>query len=62
MRQVASDYSGVDVREVNIFEEADRTAAFNVFSTPFIVVDGRLAFRGVPGETELRATIAEAAR
>ena len=62
MRQVASDCSGVDVREVNVFEEPDRTASFNVFSTPFIVVNGRLAFVGVPREAELRATIARAIR
>jgi hypothetical protein len=57
---VASDYPGVHVREVNVLDEPDRTAGFNVFSTPFIVVNGEMWFVGVPREADLRARIAQA--
>jgi hypothetical protein len=50
----------VDVREVNVIDEGERTAAFGVFSTPFIVINGVLAFVGVPREAELRARFGEA--
>lgn len=44
---------------MNILDDVDRTTLFGVFSTPFIVVDGSLAFVGVPREGELRARIGE---
>ena len=54
VRQVAPDYAGVDVREVHITEAADRVVEYGVFTTPFIVIDGRVEFVGVPRESELR--------
>ena len=53
--RVASRYPGVDVRDVDLVEAAERAARYNVFTTPFIVVDGELAFVGVPREPELEA-------
>ena len=41
--QVAPDYPGVEVREVHIMDAADRVVDYGVFSTPFIVMDGRFA-------------------
>jgi hypothetical protein len=57
VRQVASDYPGVEVRDADILNDADRTATFGVFTTPFIVVDGQLAFVGVPREADLRTLL-----
>ena len=56
--RVANDYPGVTVREVHIMDAADRVAEYGVFSTPFIVIDGALAFVGIPREADLRARIA----
>lgn len=58
MRQVASDYPNVEVREVNIMQAAERVADYKVFTTPFIVMDGELTFGGIPRESDLRAHIA----
>lgn len=44
---------------MNIIEHVERTATFGVFSTPFIVINGVLAFVGVPPEEELRARIGQ---
>jgi glutaredoxin len=55
VRRVASDYPHLEVREVNVIDAADRLADFKVLTTPFIVIDGRLEFVGVPTEAALRA-------
>ena len=52
--QVAPDYAGVEVREVHITEASDRVIEYGVFSTPFIVINGKVEFVGVPRERELR--------
>jgi len=62
VRQVAPDYAGVDVREVHITEAADRVVQYGVFTTPFIVIDGRVAFVGVPRESELRRRLSLTAK
>ena len=54
VRQVVSDYEGVEVREVHILDAPERVVEYGVFSTPFIVIDGAVAFVGVPRETDLR--------
>lgn len=58
VEKVARDYPDVTVREIHIMDAADRVAAYGVFSTPFIVMDGALAFVGTPRESDLRARIA----
>lgn len=57
VEQVAKDYPDVTVRRIHIMEAADRVAAYGVFSTPFIVMDGAVEFVGVPREADLRARI-----
>jgi glutaredoxin len=52
--QVARDYPGVEVREVHILDAPDRVIEYGVFSTPFIVIDGKVEFVGVPKESDLR--------
>lgn len=59
VRQVAPDYTGVEVRDVHITEAPERVADYGVFTTPFIVMDGTLEFVGVPRETDLRGRIAQ---
>jgi glutaredoxin len=54
VRQVAPDYPDVEVREIHILDAPDRVVGYGVFSTPFIVIDGTVAFVGVPKERELR--------
>jgi glutaredoxin len=61
VKEVAKDYSGVEVREVHILDAVERVAAFGVFTTPFIVMDGKLEFVGVPRESELRSRVLERA-
>jgi len=40
-------------------QAAERVADYNVFTTPFIVMDGELTFGGIPRESDLRAHIAQ---
>ena len=58
VQKVVQDYPDVTVRSIHILDAADRVAAYGVFSTPFIVMDGALEFVGLPRETDLRARIA----
>ena len=60
IRHVAPDYAGVDVREVHMTEAADRVVEYGVLTTPFIVIDGRVEFVGVPRERDLRERITAA--
>jgi glutaredoxin len=52
--QIAPDYPGVEVRAIHITDAAERVVQYGVFSTPFIVIDGAVAFVGVPREADLR--------
>ena len=54
VRQVATDYPGLEVREIHILDAPDRVVEYGVFSTPFIVIDGKVEFVGVPRESDLR--------
>ena len=54
VQQIVPDYPGVEVREIHILDAPDRVVEYGVFSTPFIVIDGKVAFVGVPKETALR--------
>ena len=54
VQQIAPDYPDVEVREIHILDAPDRVVEYGVFSTPFIVIDGKLEFVGVPKERDLR--------
>jgi len=60
LQQVAPDYPGVEIREIHITEAPDRVVDYGVFTTPFIVIDGRVAFVGVPRESDLRQRLSGA--
>ena len=54
VQQVVPDYPGVEVREIHILDAPDRVVEYGVFSTPFIVIDGKVEFVGLPKESDLR--------
>jgi glutaredoxin len=54
VRKVACDYAGVEVRDVHVTEAVERVVEYAVWSTPFVVIDGRVEFIGLPRESELR--------
>ena len=54
IKHVVADYAGVEVREIHIADAPERVVDYGVFSTPFIVIDGKVAFVGVPRESDLR--------
>ena len=58
VQRVAEGQAGIEVRSVDVLDAADRVAAYRVFTTPFIVIDGRLEFTRLPSESDLRARIA----
>jgi glutaredoxin len=58
--RIAGDYAGVEVREIHIADAPDRVVEYGVFSTPFVVIDGQVAFVGVPREPDLRRRLAPA--
>jgi thiol-disulfide isomerase/thioredoxin len=62
VEKVAQEFPDVTVRAIHILEAPDRVAAYGVFSTPFIAMNGALEFVGVPREADLRARIAARAR
>jgi glutaredoxin len=57
LKQVAADYPGVEVREIHILDAPERVVDYGVFSTPFIVIDGKVEFVGVPKESDLRGRL-----
>jgi len=54
VRKVASGYAGVEVRDVHVTDAVERIIEYAVFATPFLVIDGRVEFIGMPRESELR--------
>ena len=55
---MASEYPNIDVRTVDIMQAVGRVIDYRVFTTPFIVIEGKLDVIGVPREAELRARLA----
>ena len=60
IKQVVPEYPGVEVREIHIADAPERVVDYGVFSTPFIVIDGDVAFVGVPRESDLRRRLEQA--
>ena len=56
--QVVQDFPHVEVREIHITEAPERVVDYGVFSTPFVVIDGKVEFVGVPREKDLRERLA----
>lgn len=59
IKRVLADYPDVELREIHITDAADRVVDYGVFSTPFIAIDGKLEFVGVPREADLRGRIGQ---
>jgi hypothetical protein len=58
VRRVVADMPSIEMQAVDVLDAGDRVAGYRVFTTPFIVIDGRLEFTGLPSETDLRSRIA----
>jgi len=56
--QIVPDFPNVEVREIHITDAPERVVDYGVFSTPFIVIDGKVEFVGVPREKDLRERLA----
>jgi len=52
----------VDYRERDVVAALEDAARLGILTTPAIVIDGRLAFSGLPARETLRATLEAAAR
>ena len=54
VEQEARDFTGLSYRTIDVVESPDIGARYGVLSIPAIVINDRLAFRGVPQEKALR--------
>lgn len=52
--QVLSEFPALDWEEVDLTEQPELAAEYGIMSVPAVVIDGRLAFTGVPKEGALR--------
>jgi glutaredoxin len=59
IQRIVPEYAGVEVREIHIVDAPQRVVDYGVFSTPFIVIDGAVAFVGVPREADLRRRLSQ---
>lgn len=61
VREVAPSFgNSVEVEEVNAWEEQERTAKYGIMGVPAIVINGKVAFVGVPDRKALIKAIEEA--
>jgi hypothetical protein len=54
VNKVAQDFPGIDYRVLDLTESPEIGIRYAVHSTPAIVINGKLAFNGVPKEKALR--------
>lgn len=52
----------VELREVNLADQPQLALRYGVFSTPALVINGRLEFTGVPKEAKLSQRLETLAR
>lgn len=52
--EVLSEFPGLDWEEIDLTERPEVAAEHGLMSVPAVVIDGRLAFAGVPKEAALR--------
>ena len=58
IQQVLQDYKGkVVVKETDITKDPSRLVQLGIMGTPAVLVNGKLAFEGVPDERKLREKI-----
>jgi len=54
VEQEARDFPGLSYRTIDVAESPEIGVRYGVLSTPAIIINDRLAFRGVPKEKALR--------
>ncbi len=54
VRQAGRDFPGLSYRTIDVAESPEIGARYGVLSTPAIIINDILAFRGVPKEKALR--------
>lgn len=52
--RVLEQLPGLDWEEIDLTEQPELAAEYGIMSVPAVVIDGRLAFTGVPKEEALR--------
>lgn len=57
VEKVAGKLPSIQVTKVDITENPEAVQKYMLFATPGIVIDGELAFTGIPKEEELRRKI-----
>ena len=57
IRNLMKDIQGITVKEINIIENPEIAVKYGVFSTPAIIINGKLEFNLVPSEEELKVAI-----
>lgn len=58
IRSIIRNQKNVEFREIDITKQPEILQKYQIFSTPGIVMNGKLEFRGLPKEKELKAKIA----
>ncbi len=56
---LATEFSGIEIVEINVLEQLDYAVALGLLATPAIAIDGRLCFTGLPSVKTLRAHFTE---
>lgn len=60
LAKIKKDMPNLKIKEVNILEHPEEVQKYQIMSSPGIVIDGKLAFTGVPKEADLRKKLAKA--
>ncbi|MFD2334555.1 thioredoxin family protein [Cohnella sp. GCM10020058] len=57
VKQVAAEFSQIEIRELHVVEAFERLQELNVFSAGAILMNGKVEFRALPKLTELRERV-----
>lgn len=54
LKKIKPDFPSLTIEEIDITKKPEILQKYQIFSTPGIVINGKLEFTGVPKEAELR--------
>lgn len=54
IKKIKLDFPNLKVKEIDIIQHPEVVQKYQIFSSPGIVINGKLEFVGVPNEEELR--------
>lgn len=57
IKRIIKKYRCVDLKEIDVVEHPEIAVKHGIFSTPAILLNGKLEFRGLPSENELAKKI-----